>query len=60
MKECNRKHESHQRRDAAAGLPPRPGLPCTTHRADSIPFTLSLFTPFPLPIKEHFEISLTI
>src|SRR5260370_35908260 len=25
MKECNRKHESHQRRNAAASLPPRSG-----------------------------------
>src|SRR5215472_2991640 len=45
-------NESHQRRDATASLPPRPGLPCITHRAESIPSALDPFslTHFPLTI----------
>ena len=42
----NKMTESHQRRDAPASLPPRPGLPCSIHRADSISLS-----PFPLPIR---------
>ena len=54
MKECNRKHQSHQRRNAAASLPPRSGLPFPfdNHRAESIPLALPALThcryPFPL------------
>jgi hypothetical protein len=33
-------NESLQRRDAAASLPPGPGLPCITDRAESIPLSL--------------------
>jgi len=54
MKECNRKHESHQRRNAAASLPPRSGSPPSiTHRAESIPLPFPLFHslyPFPLAL----------
>src|SRR6266513_3589476 len=43
-------NESHQRRDAAASLPPRPGLPFPfdNHRAESIPLALPPLTHFPL------------
>jgi hypothetical protein len=45
-------NESHQRRDAAASLPPRPGLPFPfdNHRAESIPLSLPPLTHFPLAI----------
>ena len=45
-------NESHQRRNAAVSWPPRSGVPCVTHRADSIPFTHSLIS---IP---HFPFSL--
>ena len=38
MNQSNCKHESHQRRNAAASLPPRYGIPLQYHRAESIPF----------------------
>ncbi len=53
MNESNSKHESHQRRDAAASLPPRPGAPFPfgSHRAESIPLALLPLIPFPLTIS---------
>ncbi len=48
MTESDRKHESHQRRNAAASLPPRSGLHCITHRAESIPL------PLPIPLFHSF------
>ena len=55
MKECNRKHESHQRRNAAASLPPRSGVPFPfdNHRAESIPLTLPALNHLPLPFYFH-------
>ncbi len=53
MKECNRKHESHQRRNAAASLPPRSGSPPLHYPQGGVhslalhPFSL---THFPLAI----------
>ena len=56
MNQSNCKNESHQRRDAAASFPPRPGLPCISHRADSIPLALPPLTHFlyPFPLCHHF------
>ena len=50
MKERNCKHESHQRGNAAASLPPRSDLPCITHRADTIPLRFVPFSIFALPL----------
>ena len=63
MNQSKRKHESHQRPDAAASLPPRPGIPFPfgTHRAESIPLALPTLTHFLLSIPDwppfpfHFE-----
>jgi len=51
MTESDGKHESHQRRNAAASLPPRSGLPCITHRAETIPLTHSPLTIHPFPLS---------
>jgi hypothetical protein len=50
MNQSKRKHESHQRPDAAASLPPRSGLPRITHRAETIPFTHSPFNHSPISV----------
>jgi hypothetical protein len=49
-------NESHQRREAAASLPPRPGVPCSTHRAESIPLALPPLTHgrYPFPFCHYF------
>ncbi len=44
-------NESHQRRNAGASLPPRSGVPCTIHRAESIPLPFPPLTHFPLAIS---------
>jgi len=53
MKTQHCKRENVRAGTRRQSLPPRPGLPCITHRADSIPLALPARTHFPLAILPY-------
>ena len=59
MNQSKRKHESHQRPDAAESLPPRPGSPLALPTGRNPFLSPSPILPYPFPVS-HLLISIPL